>query len=127
MCRGTVPECFRLESRTVAGSSDILERLEAVIEQRKRERPAGSYVSSLFEGGHAAIAAKVREESEEFIDAATRGEAAQTAHEAADLLFHALVLLSHAGVSLDVVLDELNGRFGTGGLEEKASRTRGEK
>lgn len=103
--------------------SDVFERLGAVIEQRRRERPEGSYVVQLLDGGHAAIAAKVREESDELIEAAAGNDAAHTAHEAADLLFHTLVLLSHAGVEPAAVYDELDRRFGTGGLAEKAARS----
>ena len=105
--------------------SDVLERLARVIQERHRERPPGSYVSSLFEGGHAAIGAKVREEAEELIEAAAAADAAHTAHEAADLLFHVLVLLEQAGVAPAAVFGELDRRFGTGGLEEKASRAGG--
>jgi phosphoribosyl-ATP pyrophosphohydrolase len=103
---------------------DILERLGAVIDQRRRERPAGSYVVQLLDGGSDAVAAKLREESEELIEAAAAGDAAHTAHEAADLLFHAWVLLAQAGVERGAVYAELERRFGTGGLEEKASRGR---
>jgi phosphoribosyl-ATP pyrophosphohydrolase len=102
--------------------SDVLERLAEVISQRQRERPQDSYVTRLFEGGHPAVAAKVREECEELIRAAAAGDAEHTAHEAADLLFHVLVLLADAGVEAGAVYAELEGRFGTGGLEEKRSR-----
>jgi phosphoribosyl-ATP pyrophosphohydrolase len=104
--------------------SDVLERLANVIQQRHRELPEGSYVSSLFAGGPQAIAAKVREEAEELIDAALADDSAHTVHEAADLLFHVLVLLESAGVAPAEVLAELERRFGTGGLVEKASRAR---
>jgi phosphoribosyl-ATP pyrophosphohydrolase len=100
----------------------ILERLGAVIEQRRRERPDDSYVVQLLDGGHAAIAAKLREESEELIAAAAGDDAAHTAHEAADLLFHTFVLLAHAGVDAEAVYAQLEARFGTGGLAEKRSR-----
>ena len=69
-----------------------------------------------------AIAAKVQEESEELIEAAASGDRKATAHEAADLFFHAMVLLEHAGVGPEQVFAELEGRFGTSGLVEKASR-----
>lgn len=102
---------------------DVLPRLFQLIEERSRLRPEGSYVVSLLDGGVEAIAAKVREEAEELIEAAGREDAAHTAHEAADLLFHVCVLLRHAGVSLDEVLAVLEARFGVGGFEEKAGRT----
>lgn len=101
---------------------DVLPRLFALIEERARLRPRDSYVSALFEGGHAAIAAKVREESGELVEAAAEDDHQHTAHEAADLLFHVLVLLAQAGVTLDAVLAELESRFGVSGLAEKAAR-----
>ena len=107
-------------------SSEVLEQLTAVIESRQRERPAGSYVTSLFAGGHAAIADKVREEAEELIEASAGSDASHTAHEAADLIFHTLVLLAQAGVAPRDVFGELERRFGTGGLEEKRARARGD-
>ena len=106
---------------------EILDRLAAVIGERNRERPEGSYTGELFRAGHAAIAAKLREESEELIEAAAASDAAHTAHEAADLLFHTLVLLEFAGVEPASVYAELERRFGTSGLEEKAGRGRGDR
>ncbi|MEZ4218103.1 MAG: phosphoribosyl-ATP diphosphatase [Myxococcota bacterium] len=112
-------------------SPEILDRLAAVIAERARARAGGapgaapSYVAKLLDGGHAAIAAKVREESAELVDAAAEGDAAHTAHEAADLLFHVWVLLAHAGVAPAAVFAELERRFGTSGLVEKASRAAG--
>lgn len=107
-------------------ATDILDRLAAVIEQRQRDRPEDSYVVRLLAGGHAAISSKIREESEELIAAAAADDSAHTAHEAADLLFHTLVLLAHAGVAPGAVYQELERRFGTGGLEEKSARLPGE-
>jgi len=102
-------------------TSDVIERLERVIQGRVRERPAGSYVTRLVEGGEPAIAAKVREEAAELCAAAGEGE---SAHEAADVLFHVLVLLGLRGVPFAAVRAELERRFGTGGLAEKAARPR---
>ncbi len=101
---------------------DVLPRLFRLIEERRRLRPKDSYVTNLFDGGHAAIADKVLEEANELIEAAASEDPAHTAHEAADLLFHACVLLAHAQVPLAAVLDVLESRFGVSGLEEKASR-----
>ena len=101
---------------------DVLPRLIELIEQRQRLRPSESYVVSLLDGGIDAIGAKVREEAEELIEAAAANDRDHTAREAADLLFHVCVLLADAGVSLDAVLGVLESRFGTSGLEEKASR-----
>jgi phosphoribosyl-ATP pyrophosphohydrolase len=103
--------------------SSILDRLFAVIRERSEERPDESYVVSLLDGGIPRIAEKIREEAEEFIEAAAGDDAGHTAREAADLLFHAWVLLSAAGVEPADVYRVLEERFGVGGIEEKASRT----
>jgi phosphoribosyl-ATP pyrophosphohydrolase len=103
----------------------ILAKLAAVVDDRNRKRPAGSYTTALLEGGVEALGAKVREEAAELIEAAGRADAGRRAaviHEGADLVYHVLVLLSHAGVRLDDVEAELARRFGTSGLDEKASR-----
>ena len=104
----------------------VLDRLFDVIDDRRRERPAGSYVVQLLDGAPASLAAKVREEAEELIEAAAGADRAHTVHEAADLLFHVLVLLADAGVRPDDVYGALESRFGVGGLEEKAARERGD-
>jgi len=112
-------------SSVEGGSNEgVLDRLFALIEERKRLRPADSYVTSLFDGGRATISAKVREEALELIEAAAGADPDHTAHEAADLLFHTFVLLAEAGVSLGDVVAELESRFGVSGLEEKASRAK---
>jgi phosphoribosyl-ATP pyrophosphohydrolase len=101
---------------------DVLPRLIELIGERQRLRPSNSYVVSLLDGGVDAIGAKVREEAEELIEAAAANDPDHSAREAADLLFHVCVLLTHAGVSFEAVLSILESRFGTSGLEEKASR-----
>lgn len=101
----------------------VIERLEGVIEARRRERPEGSYVTRLLDGGESAIAAKIREEAGELIDAGS--DSGATAHEAADLLFHTLVLLRTRGVCFADVCSVLENRFGIGGLAEKAARSAG--
>ena len=102
--------------------SDVLDRVYEVIRRRVAERPAGSYVTQLLDGGPDAIAAKVREESEELLEAAAAGGPEQIAHEAADLLFHVWVLLGACDVAPERVYETLQKRFGTSGLAEKASR-----
>ena len=100
----------------------ILDRLYEIVSLRRDERPAGSYVVSLLDGGWEAIAAKVREEAEEVVDAA-RGEAdGALADEVADLIFHVWVMMASRGVEPSSVYGVLRDRFGVGGLEEKASR-----
>lgn len=102
--------------------SEVLDRLFEVIERRRVERPSGSYVVTLLDGGLPAIGAKVREESEELLRAASDEDAAAVAHEAADLVFHVFVLLAARGVAPGALYGELARRFGIGGLEEKAAR-----
>ena len=102
----------------------ILDQLFEVIEARRRDRPAGSYVVQLLDGGVEAIEAKVREEAEEVVCAARDESDEAVAHEAADLLFHLWVLLAARNVEPSAVYAELGRRFGIGGLEEKASRAR---
>ncbi len=104
--------------------TDVFERLEQVIRERRRTRPERSYVVRLLDGGAAAIGAKVTEEAAELVEAAASGDAAAVAHEAADLFFHAMVLLASSGVDLSAVRGELERRSGTSGLDEKESRGR---
>jgi len=108
--------------RASIGRVEILDRLYEVIRARARERPSGSYVVSLLDGGPDAIAAKLREECEELVAAAAGGDERHTVHEAADLLFHIWVLLGALELPPEHVYAELERRFGTGGLEEKAAR-----
>jgi phosphoribosyl-ATP pyrophosphohydrolase len=96
----------------------------AVIIDRKTRRPPGSYSTQLFNAGTAAISAKVREEAEELIEAALDPARAsdRVIHEAADLVYHVLVLLAACDTDLAAVEAELARRFGISGLDEKACR-----
>ncbi|MBI4612029.1 MAG: phosphoribosyl-ATP diphosphatase [Planctomycetes bacterium] len=105
-------------------TQDILDRLAEVIGSRRRERPDRSYVVRLLDGGIPEIGAKVTEEARELVLAAAGGDREHVAREAADLFFHALVLLEAAGVALADVRAVLAGRFGVGGIEEKEARGR---
>jgi phosphoribosyl-ATP pyrophosphohydrolase len=104
--------------------TDVLEELAKVLEQRKEHAPESSYVASLYAKGTDAILKKVGEESSELIIAAKAGDNEALIHETADLWFHTLVLLAHAGLSPNDILAELQRRFGQSGLEEKARRGR---
>jgi phosphoribosyl-ATP pyrophosphohydrolase len=99
-----------------------IEKLEAVIRSRKGADPASSYVASLFAKGRAKIAQKVGEEATETVIAALDKSSAELTGEAADLLFHLMVLLADADISLDDVLAELERREGISGIVEKAGR-----
>jgi phosphoribosyl-ATP pyrophosphohydrolase len=103
---------------------DPLDTLEATIAARLTADPGGSYVASLAAKGRAKIAQKVGEEAVETVIAALAGDKAALTAEAADLIFHLLVLLADAGVTLDDVRAELGRREGVSGLDEKARRSR---
>ena len=102
--------------------SDVLDRLMAQIQTRVAQRPEGSYTTTLLEGGVEAITAKVREEADEVIEAASMPTKEQLLYEACDLIYHLWVLLAAAGIDIDDVRRELARREGTSGLAEKASR-----
>lgn len=101
---------------------DMLDRLEQVIRDRRQGDPATSYVAKLTARGRAKIAQKVGEEATETVIAAIRDDRVELTGEAADLIFHLLVLLADAGVTLDEVRDELARREGVSGIDEKAAR-----
>jgi len=101
---------------------ETLESLERVVTARKGDPSARSYTSRLLEGGVPAIGAKVTEEAGELVEAAAREPAARVVAEAADLVYHMLVLLAARDVPLAAVEAELARRFGVSGLDEKAAR-----
>jgi phosphoribosyl-ATP pyrophosphohydrolase len=103
--------------------SDVLNRLSELMEQRKSADPASSYVAKLYAKGLDSILKKIGEEATETVIAAKGGNAEEIIYETADLWFHTLVLLSHAGLSAQDVLNELARREGLSGIAEKASRT----
>ena len=103
-------------------SDDILLRLMAVLASRKDADPDSSYVAGLYHQGLDSILKKIGEESAETIIAAKSGDPRQIVHETADLWFHCLVMLAQQNLDARLVLDELEGRFGISGLDEKAAR-----
>lgn len=103
--------------------TEILSRVADVLEERKQADPDSSYVAKLYHKGLDAILKKIGEEATETVMAAKDGEADKIVYEVADLWFHSLVLLSQQGLHPDDVLAELERRFGTSGITEKASRT----
>ena len=106
---------------------EILERLQATIDARRGADAKSSYVASLNAKGLDEILRKVAEEAVEAVLASKGGERAAIVHETADLWFHCLVMLSWHGIALGDVLAELERREGRSGIEEKASRPKGEK
>ncbi|MDB5709749.1 MAG: phosphoribosyl-ATP diphosphatase [Sphingomonas bacterium] len=103
-------------------AEDTLDRLEATIRARRAADPSSSYVAKLTAKGRAKIAQKLGEEAVETVIAATSGDDTTIIPEAADLIFHLLVLLADAGLSLDDVRAELARRGGLSGIDEKAAR-----
>ena len=101
---------------------DTLARLAATIAARRTADPATSWVAKLHARGLPVIARKLGEEAVETITAALAGTHEDLVGEAADTIFHLLVLLDAKGVSLDEVLAELDRREGTSGIAEKAAR-----
>jgi phosphoribosyl-ATP pyrophosphohydrolase len=93
-------------------SDAILEELFAVIEDRKETLPEDSYTASLFthEKGENAVLEKLGEESTELLLAAKDDDNEEIAHEAADIVYHMLVLLSMKEMELDDLLAELRER-----------------
>lgn len=102
---------------------DTLTRLETTIAQRRGADPSSSYVAQLQARGMPVIARKLGEEAVETVVAALSGDDEELVGEAADLLFHLLVLLGEKDIALAQVLAELDRREGLSGLEEKASRS----
>lgn len=94
-----------------------------MIAGRKGESPDRSYTSRLLSGGVPKVGEKVTEEADELVRAAAAETDARVVSEAADLVYHSLVLLACRGLSLSQVEDELARRFGVSGLDEKAART----
>lgn len=102
--------------------SDVLKALFDVIEARRDQDPETSYVASLHGKGLNKILEKIGEEATETIIAAKDGDRTEIIKETADLWFHSMVMLSHLNISQQDVLAELESRFGTSGLTEKANR-----
>lgn len=90
---------------------ESLTRLYDLIAERKRLLPPGSYTTSLFEKGQDTILKKVGEESSELIVAAKGGDRDEVIYEAADLFYHASVLLASSDVKLTEVYEELLKRW----------------
>jgi phosphoribosyl-ATP pyrophosphohydrolase len=104
--------------------SDIITRLASTLESRKTADPDSSYVAGLYSAGLNKILEKIGEEATETILAAKDADLDPQAviRETADLWFHSLVMLSHLQLDSKDLLLELERRFGTSGLEEKAAR-----
>lgn len=108
------------------GSADRLEvlgRLARLVHDRRSASPESSYTAKLIGQGVERCAKKLGEEAVEAAIAAVAGDRAGLEAEAADVLYHLVVLLEAAGVPLEDVMAELERREGLGGLAEKAQRS----
>ncbi|MEO1136908.1 MAG: phosphoribosyl-ATP diphosphatase [Pseudomonadota bacterium] len=101
---------------------EVLSRLERTINARKGAPPDASYTASLLAGGAEKCAKKFGEESVEAALAAVAGDKEHLTAEAADVLYHLIVMLAQAGLSLSDVATVLIQREGVSGHDEKAAR-----
>jgi phosphoribosyl-ATP pyrophosphohydrolase len=99
-----------------------LSRLAATIDQRRGADPDSSWTAKLLARGPEKCAEKFGEESIEAVIEAVRGDPARLTAEAADVLYHLLVMCAARGVTLADIEAELTRREGTSGLVEKAAR-----
>ncbi|MDX6383742.1 MAG: phosphoribosyl-AMP cyclohydrolase / phosphoribosyl-ATP pyrophosphohydrolase [Blastocatellia bacterium] len=125
-CHTGEQTCFHNELEEAGGMREVdavnhlgaaLDELYALVETRKRDRPAGSYTTYLFDQGLDKILKKVGEESSETIIAAKNEDPEALAREASDLLYHLIVLLVERRVSLEQIRNELVSRR-TGGSKQ---------
>lgn len=99
-----------------------LDRLAATVQARKGADPESSWTAKLLSKGPEKCAEKFGEEAVEAIIEAVKGDREKLTAEAADVLYHLLVMLAARDVTLDQVMTELERREGTSGLAEKAAR-----
>jgi phosphoribosyl-ATP pyrophosphohydrolase/phosphoribosyl-AMP cyclohydrolase len=111
-CHQGSDTCFDDGKKKTAPGLAMLAELERVIAQRYADRPEGSYTTRLFDAGVKRIAQKVGEEGVETALAAASGDTDELADEAADLLYHLIVLLRNEGLTLADVTETLEKRHG---------------
>jgi phosphoribosyl-ATP pyrophosphohydrolase/phosphoribosyl-AMP cyclohydrolase len=126
-CHTGAPTCFFREIeggglKPYPAHQTLLGTLEAVLEARKGATAGSSYTKTLYDGGPAAIGAKIREEAGELAQAVEGENDQRVISEAADTLYHVLVGLRWRAIPFRRVLAELARRLGTSGHAEKASR-----
>ena len=100
----------------------ILERLDLTIQGKTTESPNKSHTAKLLKKGTEKCAEKFGEEAIEFIVASVKKKKKEIIGEAADTLYHMLVLLRSKNISINEVLTELASREGISGIEEKRQR-----
>lgn len=114
---------FSLITRETALMNDVLQQLADILEQRKQQSADQSYVASLYAKGLDHILKKIGEEATETVIAAKDGDKDKIVYETADLWFHCMVMLADQGLGPDLVIQELQRRFGLSGLVEKSQRS----
>lgn len=102
--------------------SDILTQLAQTIEARKSADPESSWTAKLLSKGSEKAAEKFGEEAVEAIIEAVKGDKAALTREAADVIYHLMVMLAARDVALSDVLAELERRTSQSGISEKANR-----
>ena len=96
--------------------------LEAIVANRAKASPEESWTAKLYAGGQPKAAKKLGEEAIEAVMAAVTNDRENLTYEAADLIYHLLVVLGIAGIPVSDIMAELERRTGQSGLKEKASR-----
>lgn len=109
VCHTGADTCFDEENK---GQGAWLNHLKAVIRDRKQQAPESSYTAKLFARGTHKVAQKVGEEAVELVIEAMRDDDGLFKEEAADLLFHYLVLLEDRGIDFDEIIAVLRARHG---------------
>jgi len=114
-CHTGQPSCFAWQLDGTPSSQRVpalsmLGRLAVLVDERKQTMPPDSYTTKLFSGGVDRIGKKIGEEAAEMIIAAKNVNDQELTWETADFLYHALVLLANQGVSLEMVMAELERR-----------------
>jgi len=109
VCHTGAATCFG-EANAEREATDFLLQLENTIDKRRSEKTDGSYVASLFEKGINKVAQKVGEEAVELVIEAKDDDSKKFTSEAADLLFHYLILMRAKDISIGDVIEELKGR-----------------
>jgi phosphoribosyl-ATP pyrophosphohydrolase len=104
------------------GLAETLERIAAIIEERRSSSAESSYVARLLTGDEDRALKKIGEEATETVLAAKSGDRLHLVREVADLWFHCMIVLARHGLGPGDVLAELHRREGISGLDEKAAR-----
>ena len=103
---------------------EVLAELADIVARRRGAAPEASYTARLLAEGRAKCAKKLGEESVELVLASVAADDAHIRAEAADVMYHLVVLLEACRVPLSGVMEELAARMGESGLDEKRSRKR---